>query len=59
MSVDNLQYTKDMLQGNISRMILTNDMAELEIMYAHAKRNIYLLYEFKKNKLNERSDSNE
>lgn len=39
---------RDLLNGNINRIIVTNDSEELEYMYKIAKFRLTLLYELKK-----------
>lgn len=34
----------DILQGEINRMCVTRELSELDTMYAHAKRNLYILW---------------
>lgn len=46
----NIEY--DMLQGNLNRMFLTNDVKELVVMYEFAQKRIQRIYEYHCARLN-------
>lgn len=47
---------KDMIEGNINRMCVTDDLAELDTMAHHAKERIKLIRELNYKRLTEADD---
>ncbi len=48
-----LKIQKDMLEGNINRMFITDDMDEMDVMYETAVQRLNAIYEGNKKRLEE------
>lgn len=51
--IKEMNFVRDMLEGNLNRMSVTDDMEELEDMYSFAKKRIEKIYTINKERLEE------